>query len=1428
MDTFLKSREVLGISGLQRRAFIVTVPKVTSFAKGEGTTGRSYPLLDGIEEPAGDLVSALEKFDYRVDHYIPETDDELENAFDDILKGIRRTPGPCLVHVIGHGDVVNGYLHLMPPSGKTTMFPTLKTLVGECHRSAAPDNYKPRMLILDLCSAASAVKGLLIEEYDDTWVAVAAADDEGTYNGVFTSAVARALRRAAEDPQQKFGDGEFIDMFDLSVEISSELKTLRSTSPGPATRPRFLGRWYERGINDQLFPRRPVAGVIQGLALGEDRPANPQLQSLIDIRYFLSRAGHHFTGRHSILRKLGTWAHQSISENSFHLISGGPGSGKSSIIAALTLAWHHQILNSNDHAEDSRRLRHRLPTECQSIPEAPVAAIDASQKRTTDLIPVLANQIAAQTGIDAPTSDDPGDFEEWIQALPQPPLIIIDSIDQAVNSDGMTKILLRPLAETRHNGLPICRMLLGTRNNSSRYDALLSRLSPVVHNLNDIDSAELQSDLHQFFTERLPVTETAVDTAGLLAEDLASRTGPVDCGAFLVAALYATHLAQRGIPADENQLRQQLPRTMVQLFEMQSRTGDNSDQALQRQKVLKALAHAKGDGMPASVANHLAHTVYGATEKNALPTILSNDEDIKLYLRYNVDSDGKPLYSLFHQSLAEHLRREDPQPSPLGSTGLTHTLLTLVTNWADASPYLKRHLADHAADENQISHLITQPNYLAHAHPHRILPLLREPVARESAMFASAYRAGAAYLREETSATRRAPRVALDQIRAGLGRGLATRNPTTWWPRWTKGHGLHPALLDTYLMLGDSVVTMKTLRRSGRTVILALTDRGVIYIWDWRSGKRQRRVELDIPTPVTSAHILDHSQHRILTIATSAGALHVANLLTNGEIDLETIASDIHVRALTTLVHDDQLVTAVAAETGIQLWEPSTKTRISKQPVGLVEQRTMTAITHTHHDGSNFLLASDTEGDIWKWDLDFPATAVSRWRRPDTHPQAIASQNQGAHDLTVTGSSDGIVRIGETRSLNPLITEASGPSSPISAVAIGDSTSQPLLAAADCDDLIWLWGHDDVSNPRDIYYGHNDRINELEFTNVNGRHVLNSGSSDGTVRAWDLSAGATAPKIKPLSSKVTDVATGNAHGQPLVVTATDRSDIYLRNLTDGAPVRPFQVPRLGMVRAMSVASAEEELFLLTAGDDRAVRLWDLGQLTDQRDEAVHIEPCFVSNDHHSGIIRSDVTHVDDVPIACTMGDNGETLLWNVRERCRYSDNIRRNITKVSPQLTAMKLLSWQGQLFLVTGDANGICRVLTFAPHGFDEKWRIQLPSAVTALALSEIAGTPIIGCGSDDKTVQLWNPVESSLKSMEGHDGHITCITSGTWGKRPVFASGDDEGQVRIWDGLTGQRYDTIRLPLSVSSLAFGLDNELVIGAGREVIAIDLRTDWE
>jgi hypothetical protein len=74
--------------------------------------------------------------------------------------------------------------------------------------------------------------------------------------------------------------------------------------------------------------------------------------------------------------------------------------------------------------------------------------------------------------------------------------------------------------------------------------------------------------------------------------------------------------------------------------------------------VLATLAHAHGQGMPASVLARVAYAFAAGshTLSAQLPDLRRILNAGRFYLRQATDDDGATLYRLFHQGLADYLR----------------------------------------------------------------------------------------------------------------------------------------------------------------------------------------------------------------------------------------------------------------------------------------------------------------------------------------------------------------------------------------------------------------------------------------------------------------------------------------------------------------------------------------------------------------------------------------------------------------------------------------------------------------------------------------------------------------------------------------------------------------------------------------------------
>ncbi|WP_460492409.1 hypothetical protein [Dactylosporangium cerinum] len=183
--------------------------------------------------------------------------------------------------------------------------------------------------------------------------------------------------------------------------------------------------------------------------------------------------------------------------------------------------------------------------------------------------------------------------------------------------------------------------------------------------------------------------------------------------------------------SEASELGRRVPMTLPDLLEL-----DLTVRAGVRwlRPVLAAVAHARGDGMPARIIGHAARAFLGVQIPEEAPPdeIAAALATARFYLRRVTDVDGTTLYRLFHQSLADHLRSHPVQRTETGGVDPKLLLAALLAplsgadghRWDIAEPYLLRHAAQHAADADQLSLLLDDVEFLVHADPVTVAPLL--------------------------------------------------------------------------------------------------------------------------------------------------------------------------------------------------------------------------------------------------------------------------------------------------------------------------------------------------------------------------------------------------------------------------------------------------------------------------------------------------------------------------------------------------------------------------------------------------------------------------------------------------------------------------------------------------------------------------------
>ncbi|MFI6501605.1 hypothetical protein [Nonomuraea typhae] len=521
-----------------------------------------------------------------------------------------------------------------------------------------------------------------------------------------------------------------------------------------------------------------------------------------------------FVGREAVLGDLVAWL-LTPADTRARVVTGDPGSGKSAVIGRLA------VLSDPDWR--AAVPRDDLPSGVIPPPGAIRAAVHARGLTSIDVLAALG----AAVGVPAKTAG------ALAQALGGRSLVVaIDAVDEAVDPDKIVDEILRPLIEDAR-GL---RLLLGTRWH------LVDRLGTGAEVL-DLDSeryadpGSLRRYTERVLVEGEPGSPYASAPADVLT-DVADAVAEAAGRSFLVALIAARTLASVAtVPADRGTAwRDSLPGTAAQAMhqDLETRLGPEAGRA---RDLLTPLAFAQGAGLPwagmwAPLAAHLSGRDY-------------RDEDL-VWLRraagaYVVEAleSGLSVYRLYHAALAEYLR--GPWEAGQVERGIVAFLRGRAgPAWGKAPPYVRSHLATHAALARELDELVTDPDYLLAAVPAPLLAAL--PYAKGAAARAAGavYRRVLHHLRHVSRAeglsylelgARRADAAEL----AGRIAGLEGRRP--WVPLWAQWpyEAPHRVLTGHEGPVTDLVVVEE--QGESVRVLSAGTDR-TLRTWDVRTGEQ--------------------------------------------------------------------------------------------------------------------------------------------------------------------------------------------------------------------------------------------------------------------------------------------------------------------------------------------------------------------------------------------------------------------------------------------------------------------------------------------------------------------------------------------------------------------------------------------------------------
>ena len=549
-----------------------------------------------------------------------------------------------------------------------------------------------------------------------------------------------------------------------------------------------------------------------------------------------------FTGRHRALADIASWLDTPADARPM-IVTGDPGSGKTAVLGILAAL-----------ADPRRRPtipRDGLPAGAIPREDAIGVAIYAGNLTTGQ---VLAG-LAAAAGIDDIDPDPAalgGGLARLLSGLRQggrPLTAMIDALDEAADPPDLAGQLLRPLIE---RGGGMIRLLLGTRRHVCDHLGRGWRDRCEVIDLDSHDYADpvaLAAVVRRILAAGTPATGTPAGSTpfascpqAVLDAVTAAIAEAAGHSFFVARILAATQASQPAVPDPADPAwRASLPKTAGPAMrqDLEIRLGDQAARAVD---LLRPLAYAQGTGLPwedmwALLANALAPG-HGYT-----------NEDL-LWLAGHAGSfiveggtiAGRSVYRLYHRSLAEDLIAGRDQAAD--EHAITTALAAHVPrrfngrpDWPASHPYIRAHLATHAARSGDIDDLAQDPGFLLAADPPQLLAALDTTTSTPARAAGGAYRSALPLIRRHPPAEH-AAYLGL-AARCGRAEALADRIDadglaSPWRPGGRPGSCNAPT--SSSPATTGAVTAVAAAELDGRPVVISGSDDRTVRVWDLATG----------------------------------------------------------------------------------------------------------------------------------------------------------------------------------------------------------------------------------------------------------------------------------------------------------------------------------------------------------------------------------------------------------------------------------------------------------------------------------------------------------------------------------------------------------------------------------------------------------------
>ncbi|WP_157110320.1 caspase family protein [Nocardia anaemiae] len=1094
--------------------------------------------------------------------------------------------------------------------------------------------------------------------------------------------------------------------------------------------------------------------------------------------------GWWFCGRHAALTDITRWLDNPDPALPLLAVTGDPGSGKTAVLGLITTLTHPDYWRTVP--------IHALGLPAHAIP--PTGAVDVAIYAQNLTVDEVRDGIAAAAHLSCATV---GELIEALAGRARVLTVLIDAVDEAADSDRLTRKLLRPLID--HAGAHL-RLLIGTR------PYLLGNLGTGRDRAIDLDAPRyadrpalttytvrglLEADPDTVYPSQEPEVIHAV--ADAVAEQADTS--------FLVARIVAATLSadpEIPDPAD-HAWRSSLPAVAGDAMhhDLRSRLREEADRA---RDLLRPLAFAQGQGLPwedlwAPLASRIAGTSY-------------SDHDL-MWLRRHASSyvveaieAGRSAYRLYHQALAEHLTDNlDPDTVHARFVDVLCHRVPITADghrdWSRAHPYTLRHLATHAAQAGLVDVLITDMDYLVHAEPATLLAALHTVTTDTARLTRAIYRCSAAHHRTLSPARRRQI-LAIDAARFHATAQQRQLNRTLTWPcRWATGNLTHSALRATITGHTDVVTAVACTSIDGHAVAVTGGRDNAVRVWDLGTGIE--RTVLTGHTDWVNAVACTSIDGCPVVVATSHdNTARVWDLSTGAE---GAVLSG-HTNSVTAVacanIEDQPVAVTTSHDNTVRVWDLNTG---AERFVLSGHTNSVTAVACANIDDHAVAVTAGRDRTVRVWDLDTGAERAVLTGHTDW-VSAVACTSIDGRPVAITTANDNTVRVWDLRT-GAEYAVLTGHTNWASAVVCTSVDGRPVAVTTSYDYSVRVWDLG-TGTERTALTGHTNWVSSVACTSIGGRPVAVTTSWDKTVRVWELDASRYERQITGHTNWVVGAAIESLSGSTVAVTTSRDRTVRVWDLGTGVE-RAVLTGHAHWVSAVACSSVDGCPVAVTTSRDDTVRVWDLRTGVERA--------VLIGHTHWVSAVAC--TSLDGRPVAVTTSRDRTARVWDLRTGVE-----RAVLIGHTHSVSAVACTSVHGHPVAVTTSHD---RTVGLWDLGTGE--RVVLTGhtqSVNAVACTSIDGQPCAVTTGHDRTVRVWDlgaGVERAV--LTGHTQSVSAVACTSLDGRPVAVTASHDSTVRIWDLTTMSATTVINCPSPQPLVAVGPDAEILLGLGNDVAVL-------